>query len=163
MPISLSLHSCINSPKHYHPVIGSVKWMSNLQLFSKILLSTFIGSFAFSCLFGIGFMMDGNYKAILFIVPFATVIGFFSYGIMGSLIWYLFYTKLYLENKKFSGHIKSSIFGVLFILAVSISWYIMGWIGIAEVITGIIMSSVGALFSVFAYRIIFYRNEDNYI
>ena len=107
--------------------------------------------------------MDGNYKAILFIVPFATVIGFFSYGIIGSLIWYLFYTKLYLKNKKFGGHIKSSIFGVLFILAVSISWYIMDWIRIVEVITGFIMSSVGALFSVLAYRIIFYRNEDKYI
>ncbi len=37
------------------------------------------------------------------------------------------------------------------------------WIRIVEVITGFIMSSVGALFSVLAYRIIFYRNEDKYI
>ena len=38
MPIMLSLHSCINSPKHYHPVISRVSGNSIVNVIKKVLI-----------------------------------------------------------------------------------------------------------------------------
>ncbi len=43
MHISLPLHSCINSPKYYHPVIGSVLWREmKIRKASMLISAVFI-------------------------------------------------------------------------------------------------------------------------
>jgi len=131
-----------------------------MNLYLRILLSTLLGWFGFSCLIAVGFIINGNVNATLALISVVTIVGFLGYGLIGSAIWYFTYRMVPVESREFGHHIRSAVLGVLGFQSVAISFAWVGWARYPEVFVGFILSCLGAILSLVAYRIVFYRNED---
>jgi len=125
----------------------------------KILVSAFTGAFVTAATISVGAIFSGNINGYPLFLLFGTAIGFVSYGLPGSLLWWAWHRYYLGAKQNFRCHKLSAIFSAAAFSATLFLAAIVGFIGIVEAIFGVLAVSIGATITLCMYYLIFIRQR----
>ncbi len=125
--------------------------------YQKILTSTLSGSLIVAVAVSCGFLIEGDVKGFALFFLLSSGVGFILYGLLGSTVWWLVYKYIFKMNPQFKSHKWSAVVAVLILSIVFISSALLGYSRVAEVVSGIVISIIGASASVFSFWLLFHR------